>query len=158
MIGPLMGTVRPFTVNPKNTLVFTTATEHPGFQVSSLTTGKVLYSESFGAFPAGFPISGPSHGITLSPDEKTLYVIDAVHREVRVWNVAGVAEGIAPKQLGVVPVEGLSGEESLCAYDCGRGGWLQPRSAAKAPIRSGRKLFNRPSLSRGRRTLSGAFR
>ena len=124
-VGPLVNTVRPFTVNGSNTLAFTSATNFDGFQVSSITTGKVLYTVSFGSIPSGFPISGPSHGVSLSPDEKQLYVIDSVHKEVQVYDVEKVAEGVAPTLLGVVPVAGLSGTESGCVYDCGRGGWVQ---------------------------------
>ncbi len=124
-IGPLVNTVRPFTVNGSNTLAFTTATEFDGFQVSSITTGKVLFTVSFGAVPKGFPISGPSHGISLSPDEKQLYVIDSPNKKVHVYDVSRVAEGVAPTQLGAISVAGLSGSETPCAYDCGRGGWLQ---------------------------------
>jgi DNA-binding beta-propeller fold protein YncE len=126
-IGPLKSSVRPFTVNGSNTLAFTTATEFDGFQVSSITTGKVLFTVSFAAYPNGFPFTTASHGISLSPDESQLYVIDAVDREIQVYNVSEVSKGVAPTPLGVVPVAkpGLEKEESLCAYDCGRGGWLQ---------------------------------
>jgi len=124
-VGPLKGTVRPFTVNGSNTLAFTTATEFDGFQVSSITTGKVLFTTSFGAIPGGFPFSAPSHGIGLSPDEKEVYVIDSVNKEVRFYSVSEVAKGVAPTLLGVAPVTGLSGEEEDCAYDCTRGGWIQ---------------------------------
>ncbi len=124
-IGPLQSGVRPFTVNGSNTLAFTTATEFDGFQVSSITSGKVLFTVSFAAFPSGFPFTTASHGISLSPDEKQVYVIDAVNKEVRVFDVSRVSEGIAPAQLRVIPLSGLSGNESTCAYDCGRDGWLQ---------------------------------
>jgi WD40 repeat protein len=124
-IGPLINTVRPFTVNAENTLAFTTATEFDGFQVSSIATGKVLFTVSFGSVPKGFPFSGPSHGASLSPDEKQLYVIDSPNKAVRVYDVSRVAEGVAPTELGVIPVAGLSGDESPCAYDCTRGGWVQ---------------------------------
>lgn len=124
-IGPLVNTVRPFTVNGSNTLAFTTATEFDGFQVSSITTGRVLFTVSFGAVPKGFPFTGPSHGASLSPDERQLYVIDSPNKAVRVYDVSRVAEGVAPTQLAVIPVAGLSGTEAPCAYDCGRGGWLQ---------------------------------
>jgi DNA-binding beta-propeller fold protein YncE len=106
-------------------LAFTTATGYDGFQVSSIATGKVLFSDSFGAIPSGFPFTTASHGISISPDEKQLYVLDAVNKEVQVWDVSRVSEGVAPSQLGVVPVAGLSGNESGCAYDCGRDGWIQ---------------------------------
>src|SRR5204863_1761708 len=76
-IGPLIGTVRPLTANGSNTLAFTTATNFDGFQISSVTTGAVLFTESFGSIPQGFFATTASHGISLSPDEKTLYVIDA---------------------------------------------------------------------------------
>ncbi|HEY4451736.1 MAG TPA: hypothetical protein VGN13_09105 [Solirubrobacteraceae bacterium] len=124
-IGPLVSGVRPFTVNASNTLAFTTATGFDGFQVSSITTGKVMFTVSFGSVPAGFPITAPSHGASLSPDERELYVIDSPNKAVRVFDVARVAEGVAPTQLAVIPVSGLSGTETPCAYDCGRGGWLQ---------------------------------
>jgi WD40 repeat protein len=124
-VGPLVGGVRPFTVNGSNTLAFTAATEFDGFQVSSLTSGKVLYTVPFGTIPSGFPFTTASHGISISPDEKQLYVLDAVNKEVQVWDVSRVSEGVAPSQLGVVPVAGLSGEEGGCAYDCERDGWIQ---------------------------------
>ncbi len=124
-IGPLVNTVRPFTVNGSNTLAFTTATDFDGFQVSSITTGKALFTVSFGAVPKGFAFTGPSHGISLSPDEKQLYVIDSPNKKVRVYDVSRVAEGVAPTQLTAISVAGLSGTETPCAYDCGRGGWLQ---------------------------------
>ncbi len=126
-VGPLEAGVRPFTVNGSNTLAFTTATGFDGFQVSSITTGKVLFTVSFGEVPKNFPATAPSHGISLSPDEKQVYVIDSVHSEVQVYDVSRVSEGVAPTPVGVVPVAkpGLSGEEELCAYECGRGGWVQ---------------------------------
>jgi DNA-binding beta-propeller fold protein YncE len=124
-IGPLESGVRPFTVNSSNTLAFTTATGFDGFQVSSVTSGKVLFTVPFAAFPSGFPFTTASHGISLSPDEKQLYVIDAVNRQVRVYDVSRVSQGVAPALLGVIGVSGLNGSENTCAYDCGRDGWLQ---------------------------------
>jgi hypothetical protein len=124
-VGPLIGSVRPFTVNGSNTLAFTTATAFDGFQVSSITTGKVLFTKSFGEVPSGFPFSAPSHGIALSPDEKTLYVVDAVHKAVQFYDVSRLKEDIAPRQIAALAVSGLSGTESPCIYDCTRGGWLQ---------------------------------
>jgi DNA-binding beta-propeller fold protein YncE len=124
-IGPLKSGVRPFTVNGSNTIAFTTATGFDGFQVSSLTSAKVLFTVSFGAVPGGFPFTAPSHGISLSPDEKQLYVIDAVHKQVQVYDVSGVTRGVAPTRLASIAVAGWSGKERPCAYDCGQDGWLQ---------------------------------
>ena len=124
-IGPLVEGARPFTVNGSNTISFTTATHFDGFQVGSITTGKVLYTISFGSVPANLPDSAPSHGVSLSPNERELYVDDDVNKVVQVWNVAGVAEGVAPTRITEIPVAGLEGSHSPCAYDCGRGGWIQ---------------------------------
>jgi WD40 repeat protein len=133
-LGPLVGTVRPFTANGSNTLAFTTATGFDGVQISSVATGNVLFTISFGEFPNGFPFTTASHGVGLSPDEKHLYAIDSVHKEVQIWDISRVKEGVAPEQTAVVPVSGLVGSESPCPYDCGRAGWLQVS-------RDGRYLF-----------------
>jgi hypothetical protein len=124
-VGPLVGGVRPNTINGSDSASFTTATGFDGFQVGSITRpgGPVLYTESFGSCTG--PSSTCSHGVSLSPDNRQLYVIDTVHKQVQVWDVHGVAQGIAPSHLASVPVDGLSGEEQGCAYDCDRDGWLQ---------------------------------
>ncbi|HWX74275.1 MAG TPA: hypothetical protein VNZ05_03150, partial [Solirubrobacteraceae bacterium] len=124
-VGPLVGGVRPFTVNGSNTLAFTTATGFDGFQVASIASHKVLFTVSFGSVPGGFPYSAPSHGISLSPDETQLYIVDSVHKQVQVYDVAGVARGVAPTRLASIPVSGWSAHEHPCAYDCAPDGWLQ---------------------------------
>lgn len=128
LIGPLQESVRPFTINGRETLAFTTATGFLGFQVSSIATGRVLYTESFPGFgwdPASFKPSAPSHGISLSPDERQLWVMDAPNSYVHVFDVSGLP-GRAPRLLANVALsEPISGEESPCAYDCSRTGWVQ---------------------------------
>ena len=58
-IGPLHGPgVRPFTINAAQTLAFTTSWSFLGFQVSSIKTGKVLYSVS----PPGFRFDAAAFG------------------------------------------------------------------------------------------------
>src|SRR5204863_7377839 len=80
-IGPLRSGVRPFTINGRETLAYTTATGFLGFQVSSIVSGRVLYTVTFGKRfswdPRSFGSSAPSHGISLSPDERRLWVMDA---------------------------------------------------------------------------------
>jgi WD40 repeat protein len=124
-VGPLVGGVRPNTINGADSISFTTATGFDGFQVGGITKpgSPVLYTESFGGCTG--PFTTCSHGISLSPDNKVIYVIDSVHKQVQAWDVHGVAEGIAPVHLANVPVDGLEGQEKGCAYDCGRDGWLQ---------------------------------
>lgn len=122
-IGPLAGGVRPFTINGSESLVFTTHTGLLGFQVSSLKTNKLLYTVPVNGFtaPAG---STSAHGITLSPDEKELYLIDTPNSYVHVFDISGLPN-TAPKQVANIPlVPALGGTESPCLYDCGKEGWL----------------------------------
>ena len=90
-LGPLNGPgVRPFTINGSQTLAFTTARSFLGFQVSSIVTGKVLYTVPVPGFsfdPATFGRT-PDHGISLSPNERDLYLIDTPNGYVHVFDVS----------------------------------------------------------------------
>jgi DNA-binding beta-propeller fold protein YncE len=91
-IGPLRTGGRPFTINGKQTLAFTTAHDFLGFQVSSIATGKVRFTVPVPGFawePTTFTRS-PSHGISLSPDEKRIYLIDTPNGYVHVFDVSQV--------------------------------------------------------------------
>jgi DNA-binding beta-propeller fold protein YncE len=92
-LGPLNGPgVRPFTINGSETLAFTTARSFLGFQVSSIETGKVLYTVPIPGFsfdPATFGRT-PDHGISLSPDEHQLYLIDTPNGYVHVFDLVGL--------------------------------------------------------------------
>ena len=129
-VGPFRSGVRPFTINGAQTLAFTTATGFLGFQVSSLLTGRVLYTVDLGDYgftydPATFSPSTPSHGISLSPDEKQIYVIDVPNSYVHVFDVSGLPS-VPPRHLKDVKLAHLLvGSESPCLYDCERDGWLQ---------------------------------
>lgn len=92
-IGPLRGGVRPFTINGRETIAYTTATSHRGFQVSSIRTGRVLFTVSFP--PLARPDPGdhtPSHGISLTPNERQVWVMDGPTDSVRVFDVSGVPQ------------------------------------------------------------------
>jgi DNA-binding beta-propeller fold protein YncE len=127
-IGPLRSGVRPFTINGRETLAYTTATGFLGFQVSSIATGRVLYTESFPGFSwssATFAPSAPSHGITLAPNERQVWVIDAPNSYVHVFDVSHVPAS-APRLIANIALpHSMTGEESPCKYDCARDGWLQ---------------------------------
>jgi DNA-binding beta-propeller fold protein YncE len=90
-LGPLNGPgVRPFTINGSQTLAFTTARSFLGFQVSDISTGKVLYTvpvRGFSFDPATFGRT-PDHGISLSPNERDLYLIDTPNGYVHVFDVS----------------------------------------------------------------------
>jgi DNA-binding beta-propeller fold protein YncE len=94
-LGPLNGPgVRPFTINGSQTLAFTTARSFLGFQVSSIVTSKVLYTVSVPGFsfdPGTFGRT-PNHGISLSPDERELYLIDTPNGYVHVFDVSGLPD------------------------------------------------------------------
>jgi hypothetical protein len=113
-IGPLRAGIGPFTINRAQTLVFTTAAGYRGFQVSSIATGKVLHTGDFGPVPPDFPLRVPSHGISLSPDERQLWVVDRPARTIHVLDVSGLPRR-APREVAVLPV----------ATDGDPPGWVQ---------------------------------
>ncbi len=122
-IGPLVGGVRPFTINGSESLVFTTHTGFLGFQVSNLKTGNILYTVPVKGFsaPAG---STSAHGISISPDEKELYLIDTPNSYVHVFDISGLPN-TAPTQVANIQLNpAMGGTESPCLYDCGKEGWL----------------------------------
>jgi DNA-binding beta-propeller fold protein YncE len=127
-VGPLKSGVRPFAVNGRETLSFTTATGFLGFQVGDLASGQVLYTVTFNGFtydPKKFTPSAPSHGISLSPDEREVYVVDAPNSVIHVFDVTGLPAS-PPRPVADIRLHhGFIGTESPCAYDCARDGWLQ---------------------------------
>jgi DNA-binding beta-propeller fold protein YncE len=100
-IGPLNGPgVRPFTINGSETLAFTTATSFLGFQVSDIESGDVLYTVPVPGFsfdPATFKRT-PDHGISISPDERELYLIDTPNGYVHVFDISGLPN-VAPRDV-----------------------------------------------------------
>lgn len=119
-IGPLKEGVRPFTVNGRETLAFTNATNFIGFQVGDINTGKILYTVA--AADAG-SLSGTSHGISLSPNEKEIYLVDAANSKVYVYDVRGLPK-TAPEKVASIKVRSMPGNETSCIYDCHKEGWL----------------------------------
>lgn len=127
-IGPLEGGVRPFTINGPQTLAYTTATGFLGFQVSSIQTGKVLYTVPIRGFTwssASFSPSAPSHGIALSPDNRQLWVVDAPNSYVHLFDVSGVPARPPVQVTNVKLPRPMTGDETPCGQDCARDGWLQ---------------------------------
>ncbi|MFI5252803.1 MAG: T9SS type A sorting domain-containing protein [Bacteroidota bacterium] len=135
-VGPLLKGIRPFTVNGKGTIAYITITGFLGFQVGSITTGNVLYTVDLTkmgftisrCFTDGFPGGNcqTSHGVSLSPDERELYVIDSPNSYVHVFDVSGVESGTAPKKIADIHLNHtFLGQASSCAYDCLEIGWLQ---------------------------------
>lgn len=116
-IGPLHPPgVRPFAINRAQTFAFTTSRTFLGFQVSSIQTGKVLYSVSppgFSFSPRTFPHT-PDHGISLSPDGKQLYLIDLPNGYVHVFDIAGLPS-VAPTDIANIKLNHVAPND----------GWLE---------------------------------
>src|SRR6516164_459209 len=126
-IGPVggVGGIRPFTINGAQNLAFITLSGFLGFQVVDISTGSILYTVPVHGFPTrgGAPLA-PSHGISLSPDEKEVYIIDSISNYVHVFDVTGLP-GSTPRQVADIHLLGaMSHNESPCAYNCLKYGWL----------------------------------
>jgi DNA-binding beta-propeller fold protein YncE len=114
--------VRPFTVNAAETRAWVTWSGYRGFSVGDIGSGAVLDSVDFGALPAGLsPYTGVSHGISLSPDESELYVVDEVMNQVRVYDASDAPALLATIDLAH-PI--YPGTEPLCPGSCEKSGWL----------------------------------
>jgi hypothetical protein len=126
-IGPVggIGGIRPFTINGAQNLAFITLSGFLGFQAGDISTGRILYTVPVQGFPSrGGAPSAPGHGISLSPDEKEVYIIDSISNYVHVFDVTGLP-GSAPRQVADIQLLGaMSHNESPCAYNCRKYGWL----------------------------------
>src|SRR5579863_7387193 len=100
-IGPVVGGtgVRPFTINSEETLAFITIDGLLGFNVGDISTGTILYTVHVAGFPAcAVAPNYCSHGISLSPDDREIYVVDTPNNYVHVFDVTGLP-GSAPVQV-----------------------------------------------------------
>jgi hypothetical protein len=152
-VGPLYSGVRPFTINGRQTLGFTTATGFLGFQVSSLRTGKVLYTvpiKDFNWNPRTFGPSAPSHGISLSPNEKEVWVIDAPNGYVHVFDVTGLPAK-PPRQVAdiALPQARWRRESLRLRLRQGRMGPAHPQRPLRVRGRLGRRDLDPHSPGRG---------
>jgi DNA-binding beta-propeller fold protein YncE len=105
-IGPVVGGtgLRPFTIDSEETLAFITIDGLLGFNVGDMSTGKILYAVHVAGFPAcSLTIDSCSHGISLSPDDREIYVVDTANNYVHVFDVTGLP-GSAPVQVADIPL------------------------------------------------------
>jgi DNA-binding beta-propeller fold protein YncE len=95
-MGPLepaaLAGVRPFTINAQDTLAFTTGDGYLGFQVSDVATGRVLHTVPVPGFsiPPTDTQSAASHGIGLSPDQRSLWLVDEPNRAVHEFDISAL--------------------------------------------------------------------
>ncbi len=87
-VGPFAAAIRPFTVNAAQTLCLVNVNDCLGFEVGDLVTGKKLYRIDVQGYKKGKPQRHgcPSHGVGLTPDEKEIWVCDAVNRKMHVFD------------------------------------------------------------------------
>ncbi len=101
-VGPFSASIRPFTVNGRQSLVFVNVNELLGFEVGDLITGKKLHRVEVSGFESG-PVKRhgcPSHGIGLTPNEKELWVCDAHNSRMHIFD----ATVMPPKQVASIEV------------------------------------------------------
>ena len=126
--GPLQNTMRPFTINGKETLLYTSVTGFLGFQAIDLVKKVVLYTVPVSGFASctysSTCPSDPSHGISLSPNEKELYLIDFPNNYVHVFDVSNMPAKKPQKVADIKLAHSLHHFESPCASDCLGEGWL----------------------------------
>jgi DNA-binding beta-propeller fold protein YncE len=124
-IGPVSDGVRPFTINAAEKLCFITTSGFLGFQVGNVSSGKIVYTVPVRGFPAaGGRASAFSHGISLSPDEKEIYLVDSINSYIHVFDVRGLPSAGPMQVADIRLVHPLSGGESHCAQDCLKDGWI----------------------------------
>lgn len=87
-VGPFSASIRPFTVNGRQTLVYVCVNDCLGFEVGNITTGKKLHRVEVVGFQKG-PVKRhgcPSHGIGLTPDEREIWLCDAHNRQMHIFD------------------------------------------------------------------------
>lgn len=101
-VGPFSHSIRPFTINSKQTLCFVNINELLGFEVGDIASGKKLHRVEVEGFSKGaIKRHGcPSHGIGLRPDEKELWISDAANTRMHVFD----ATVMPPKQVASIKV------------------------------------------------------
>jgi hypothetical protein len=106
-VGPFSASIRPFTVNGRQTLCFVNVNELLGFEIGDLNSGRKLYRVEVEGFAKG-PTKRhgcPSHGIGLTPDEKELWVADAFNTRMHIFD----ATVMPPKQVASIAVRDQPG-------------------------------------------------
>jgi len=106
-VGPFSASIRPFTVNGRQTLCFVNVNELLGFEIGDLTSGRKLFHVEVTGFAKG-PTKRhgcPSHGIGLTPDEKELWVADAFNSRMHIFD----ATVMPPKQVASIVVRDQPG-------------------------------------------------
>ena len=100
--GPFSASIRPFTVNGRESLCFVNVNELLGFEIGDLQTGQKLHRVEVAGFNKG-PVKRhgcPSHGIGMTSDEKEIWVCDATNQRMHIFD----ATVMPPKQVASLKV------------------------------------------------------
>lgn len=87
-VGPFSASIRPFTINGRQTRCYVCLNELLGFEVGDIATGKKLFRVEVEGYQKG-PVKRhgcPSHGIGLTPDEKEIWVCDAFNQHMHIFD------------------------------------------------------------------------
>jgi hypothetical protein len=106
-VGPFASSIRPFTVNGRQTLCFVNVNDLLGFEVGDLHRGTKRYRLEVAGFEKG-PTKRhgcPSHGIGLTPDETELWLTDAHNSRLHIFD----ATVMPPRQVASVALKDQPG-------------------------------------------------
>lgn len=106
-VGPVLnGKTRPFTIDGREQYAFITTAGLNGFEVGSISTGDILFTVKASGFDniKCTPFVSCSHGISLSPDSKQIYVVDYYNNYVHVFDVSGLPSS-APSRVADIPLK-----------------------------------------------------
>ena len=106
-VGPFSNSIRPFTINAKQTLCFVNVNDLLGFEIGDIKTGKMLHRVEVTGYQKG-PVKRhgcPSHGVGLTPDEKEVWLADGANSMVHVFD----ATVMPPKQVASIALRDQPG-------------------------------------------------
>jgi hypothetical protein len=106
-VGPFASSIRPFTVNGRQTLCFVNVNDLLGFEVGDLRRGTKRFRVEVSGYEKG-PTKRhgcPSHGIGLTPDERELWLTDAHNSRLHVFD----ATVMPPRQVASIPLKDQPG-------------------------------------------------
>ena len=87
-VGPFTKSIRPFTINGKQSLCYVNINELLGFEIGDMKTGKMLHRVEVSGYQKGTVKRHgcPSHGVGLTPDEREVWVVDGHNNAVHVFD------------------------------------------------------------------------
>jgi hypothetical protein len=87
-VGPFSDSIRPFTVNGAQSLVFVNVNGLLGFEIGDLKTNQMIHRVEVKGFPLGQPKRHgcPSHGIGLTPDEREIWLCDGFNSRLHIFD------------------------------------------------------------------------